>query len=483
MKAKRLLALALAVMLMLTAFAGCGKKDSDEEGKKPDSGENQAADAGAQEEKEFPELDLTKGFSATKVGSFKFDGGLNSSYKVGLTYYKDGKWGIISPDGKRDTGAKYTEAIEMGKYFRVSTKTTEAVENIQEVNCRGLVDAYGKEIVPMAYAEVEAITYSERYYIAYTAKEVTDNKDEACMFFTDELLKLRPDDDDVMIKGSWCIYDAVTGKIVPGATGTKGVSPSAKGDVIKFRNDAGEDVHLNSNGTQLPKDATVLDNGCYYISTEDSRIVYDPIGTKLFERAKDGYSSLYAADSKEYLFCESKDGKYVLIDKNGTVVSAEFTKLPSVADELLIADGKVCNFDGNVILNGSYDTIKKDEITNGVWYVSGSDGTAFIKRDGTVLFKCGKNEGISTDKNDMTARNDVTKKFYSFADKDYTIDATALSPWLVQTSGVDNTYDITDTLTGKKIIEGYKDYSYIVLDGEYFIFADAGDSVDIYKIS
>lgn len=34
MKAKRLLALALAVMLMLTAFAGCGKKDAEKEEKK-----------------------------------------------------------------------------------------------------------------------------------------------------------------------------------------------------------------------------------------------------------------------------------------------------------------------------------------------------------------------------------------------------------------------------------------------------------------
>ena len=183
------------------------------------------------------------------------------------------------------------------------------------------------------------------------------------------------------------------------------------------------------------------------------------------------------------MICDGSQ-KYFIVDKSGKAICAEFERTITVCEELLISNGKVYDYDGNLVLDGDYSTIEKDE-TSDSWYLSGNDGYALIKKDGTVIYKCKKNEGITLYSSNMIIQRDSDSLYYSFADEDFTIKGYSCAPWLVKASSDDYSSTwIVDTISGKKIIEGYRTYNSFVVNGTIYIHAtDESGNVDVYKVS
>ncbi len=102
----------------------------------------------------------------------------------GYIYQISGKYGVVSLDGSKDTGAKYAAAKEVdGSY---SNKGYIAVRELsgdnKNVNTCGLVDKNGNEVLPCKYAGIEML--NDRYAKVITADKETKDKDAALIYYT-----------------------------------------------------------------------------------------------------------------------------------------------------------------------------------------------------------------------------------------------------------------------------------------------------------
>ena len=429
--------------------------------------------------------DFTKGFTAQKIGSV--------SYSVQTAYcksgnsgvcYKDenGKYGIISFDGTKDTGAKYSYAQPIDKYFMVMTKTEVVTAN--DMNCVGLVDVDGKEILPMEYASIERL--NDRYYRLCVVTGETTNKDDALVYAGSGLLQ--PSENDTLFTGIWYIYDIIEGKKVDGATGTKPYAPTAKGDFIQYITDDKNVVIVNHKGKTLPysnsltSGVEIFENGYYtIIDDDDNGVLYDSEGKKLFKfNCNDDFTPKDSIG--DYFYASKYEGsiKYFIIDKSGKIISSKFDSIPNLVGDYLFVDNKLCKFDGKQVVEGTFDSAKFDNLfKNTYMLVKGSDIT-YIDADGNVIY-----HGANTETYSFIIKNDA-KQFYSFKDKDFTIQgeyASFAASWIVKISK-DNKDELVDTITGETILSGYEYYSFVENENNtLYVYAKNSDgTVDIYTV-
>lgn len=481
MKVKKILALLMSAATMITMFAACGKGD----GESKDGETTTTTVASAVQNNKPVEIDITKGITAKKIGSYKKNEDVSFSSPTGVVYETaDGEFGIISADGKHDTGAIYTSCGYESEYFVVSKTDYSKADSIDDFNADGMVDANGKEIIPMGYTSFTRI--NDRYYRADKITEITENEEEALVYFSDDKYQTQYKEGDVLCKGTWEIYDMETGKTVPGATGTKAYKPSANGFALEYTTDSKQVKKVGPGGNAIPSNARILENDCYSIQSDKKVTVYDAYGAKLFEYTGESYVSVYAAGKDRFAIHDSSK-KYFIVDKSGKAISKEFdSSINSSTEEFIISNGRIYDYNGNLIVDGDYHTIQKDSVTNGVWYISGNDGKALIKYDGTALFQCKNNDGVGIYSTHFAVSRNSDGLYYSFADKDYVIDGNSVAPWLIRAQSEDGSDAwLVDTLSGKKIIEGYSYYYAYEANGKYYIHATSYelDSVDVYEIS
>ena len=434
--------------------------------------------------------DFKKDFKVTKINSINADistlhtGGKGSFYFS----YDDSLYGIITLDGKKNTGAKYTECTVEGNFFKVTTakKGSFSVDDVSTINCYGLVDETGREIIPMKYAAVTKI--SDRYFRVIEATKRTTNKDDAILYVSNSaFISLGPDEDDPLFKGKWYIYDATTGKKVSGVSGTKTYGVMTYGEIIKYVTDKQENVWVNANGQKLPEGATVYNNGCYVVKNDGSNAVYKSNGDKLF--VYDPMSYIPYESQGDYFAASVNNGngkKYVLMDKTGKVVSAEFDNRPTVSGELILVDGKVYNIEGENIIDGEFDRMYFDNQWGEVWALQKDKIYTLITSDGSVLYQVNTTDSSVTsfDTTTFVARKKADDKFmsYSLADKDFTVIGNSVAPWLVQ-NYEEKKPAIIDTISGETLLSGYDDYEIISVPGSmYYIYAKSGSVYDIYTV-
>lgn len=124
-------------------------------------------------------------------------------------YYKseNSKFGITTFDGKNDTGAKYTFCSPKQNYFEVATSEDIDFSNTSSLNCFGLVDATGKQIIPNEYAAIKII--NERYVQVSKVTQPAQNEDEALVFYSKDMFVVvgSPSENDLLYKGTWSVYD------------------------------------------------------------------------------------------------------------------------------------------------------------------------------------------------------------------------------------------------------------------------------------
>lgn len=459
---KKLLALTLTALLMVSLFAGCGKA--------VDKNNNVVNGV------------FTEYLVAEKVGTVNRD---NFTTAEGGLYYKgeNDLWGVMSYNGAYDTGAIFADVTPRGNYFEV-TKVVAANENdIASLNASYLIDGKGKTIVS-GYATFSVL--NDRYILVAKGNSRTVIKDEAILSFTNTGLSCFGNSYDTWYNGNWYVFDIVTNKLVPGATGTKKTTISACGRYIQFTNEENKTIKINENGEALPDSAKLYEDGTYAIEGKVGEM-YDADGKLMFNYDLTGFTP--SGKSNGY-FVASKyaDGssKYVVMDNTGKIISSEFDEYITIYGELIHVDNKVYNLKGETVLKGNYESVYYDKMFGQNWMLRDDKYYTIIDKNGDVFFNGpGDNKKNYVFSGEFLASKKVDDDtyYYSYKDKDYTIKGYHFAPWIVKTNNSNSLYDLVDAMTGKKLLEGYKDYASISRRSlAYYVYAKYNGGADVYLV-
>lgn len=458
-------ALVLVAILLVSMLAGCGKA--------VDKNNN------------VVNGEFTEYLVAEKVGTVNYD---QFTVAEGGLYYEgeNGLLGILSLNGAHDTGAIYTYVKAVGPYFQVRTKPLANGENIAALNSFGLIDGKGKTIIPEGYACFYNV--SERYIKASKASERTFIEDQTVVSYNPETGNTYDghfSEEYYGYKGTWSVFDAVTGKFVPGATGNSESSVSAKGRYLQYYGSAGEVVKVNENGEPLPEGATLFEDGSYAIETKIGE-VYDSDGKLMFNYDLTGY---IPSDVSYGYYCASKyvdEGtKYVVMDNKGQVISSEFDDYITIYGEVVHCGDQVYNLQGECILEGTYESVYYDMMFEQNWMLRNDDYYTLIDKNGAVFFNGPDDDEYTVWTTDFMASKEIDGDhyYYSYKDQDYTIKGYNFAPWLVKTPNANSMYDLVDTMTGKKLLEGYSNYESLSRNSlAYYVYAEYNGGADVYLV-
>ena len=463
---KKLLAIVLcvAIVLSLASLVGCSKND------------NPVVENFA---------DFSEELTTEKVGTVDTDDYMMA--KGGL-YYKteENLYGIISFNGKYDTGAKFARLIERDNYFMVSTKIPKSTVDYASINTLALADGKGKILIPQAYAYYHIL--NEKYVQAYTVTGVTGIEDNALVTLREDDFELKPADERVYLVGEWCVYDITTGKIVSGVKGTNNKYVIARGNYITYHADGSDDsITVDGNGNPLPEDAYIFEDGSYRVEGKEGAI-YDTNGKLLFNYDLTSYEPKSITDDRQYYHASRyADDKYVyvLLNKKGEVVTSEFEEDITNYGEIIHSNKGIYNFKGEKIVDGVYSGVDYESSFTNTWLLREGDVYTMILADGSVIYQGKDKKDVTVYPDDFVAskKDDGEYMFYSFKDKDYTIKGYSFAPWIVKTPSANGLYNIVDTISGNIIAEGYSGYTFSNCGGKgLFIYAKYNGGTDIYQI-
>lgn len=460
---KKILSLSLCIIMIITMFAGCGK---------PKDKNNNVVNG-----------KFTEYLVAEKVGTIDRD---NFTTAEGGLFYKDdnGLYGVMSYEGLHDTGAIYADVQSRGKYFQVFQKEITDVNDISSVNSSMLIDGKGNIIIPQGYASFYVL--SDRYILAAKATGRTYSEDDVVSCITSNGTCLtNAYNDSSWYKGSWHVYDVVNKCFVPNATGTKAVTVIARGQYLTFQNDNGENITIDAKGVALPENAKMFDDGSYKIESKIGE-VYDANGNKLFAYDLTGFIPS-SVSGDYYVASKYVDGasKQAIMDKKGNIISTEFDDYITVYGEIVKCGNQIFNLKGENILKGEYESVYYDDMFGQNWIVRNEDYYTMIDKNGAVFFNGPYDDGHTVWTDDFLAseKREDTNYYYSYKDRDYTIPGYHFAPWIVETPSSNYMYDLVDTMTGKKLLEGYSDYSHISRNAlAYYVYAEYNGGADVYLV-
>lgn len=421
------------------------------------------------------------GLKAEKVSGInkyftKCDGGL---------YYRDdsGKYGLMTLNGKKDTGAVYEYIRSEKKYFIAYTSLPSAEDDFAGLNSASLIDAEGNMVIPDHYAAFDVI--KERFVRVIEVTGFADSKDDALFYVTDKQFSFSASDDDTLYKGNWFIYDLETGKKMEGVTGTQAYRPDEYGNVLEYTLDDKSSVYMTANGDKLPDRATVFQNGCYVLSSDETIGVYNPDGSDLFTVNRDDFNVTASFGVNYFLGNKYTDGEttYFLVDRTGKIVSAEFKGYISEVGDYLKVENSLYDYDGNKLNNDAYSNIMFED-RRGVGYLLWNDEQVqLLASDGTEICTKSIAGDISVSQSYFTIKNGDTH--YCWKDDDFTIKGRAIYGALVISEGEKQTKDLIDTVTGDTILSGYDDYDIVGdLSTGLYVYAQKNYSeYDVYLLN
>ena len=461
---KKYLSLLLIAVMVITLISGCGK----------------AVD----KNKNVVNGVFTEYLVAEKIGNvnrddfFTADGGL---------YYKGDNdlWGVMSLNGAFDTGAIYTDVSARGKYFHVYTQKVSNDNDIAGLNSSMLIDGKGRVIVPSGYACFYAL--NDRFVKAVKVTERCYIKDNAVASRTDNGLCFDGvyGSDSALYSGNWCVFDILTGKTVPGATGSSYQTVTAVGSYVTYKDASGNTVRVNEKGEALVKDAKVFDNGSYSIEGKVGE-VYDENGKLLFSYDLTGYKPT-AYSNGYYIASQYVDGasKYAVMNKEGKIISSDFESYITIYGDLVHCDDKVYNLTGDVVLEGTYESVYYDKMFGQNWLLRNDKYYTLIDKNGSVFFNGPdeKNNTVWTSEFLASKKIEDEYYYYSYKDLDFTIKGSHFAPWIVKTANANSLYDLVDTMTGKKLVEGYSSYDSVSRNSlAYYVYAKYNGGADVYLV-
>lgn len=457
---KKLLCLVLVLLFAVSVFAGCSAKDAN----------NNVVNG-----------TFTEYLVAEKVGTINRE---NFTTAEGGIYYKgeNDLWGVMSFNGAKDTGAIFTDVTPRGKYFEVTKVVASSENDIANLNKSYLIDGKGNFIVG-GWATYNLM--GDRYITVAKGSERTYNNKEAVVSFTDSGLSCYGGNYDILYKGVWAVYDTVTEKYVPGATGDYYSLMSENGRYFWYNDAEGKMVKINEKGEPLPEGARLFDNGSYCVEGKVGE-VYDENGKLLFAYDLTGFTPTNYSNGY-YVASKYQDGgsKYVVMDTTGKIISSEFDSYINVYGDVLHIDNKVYNPKGECILEGTYENVYFDKMFEQNWMLRNDDYYTVIDKNGNIFFNGPSDGDYQVFTGDFMASKKIDEEnyYYSYKDKDYTIKGSHFAPWIVKTDNTNSLYDLVDTMTGKKLMEGYKSYDSISRNSlAYYVYAKYDGGADVYLV-
>ncbi len=528
----KLLSLGLVISVLLLCVVACGNDDDSDSGsKKRDKAEtNETATPSPSDEKtptstEDPQptdeptpteapTPTPKKSDATceKITSIDLAGKTIKEYTdYGFIYSMNDKLGYVCADGTTDTGARYAEVKRLIGGYKVtgalivsSLRQEELDGTLESVNRYGLISQDGKEIIPEEYAIFEYL--SNRYILAIKATGETTSKDE-CMIFSyeytyGEISHSKPKEGDKMYKGEWVLFDIQRGAAVNGAKGTKSLyNAKANDGVAKYVTDDGVKHMVNAKGEELAGDTVVFGNGTYSAVDVSEAKVFSSEGDVLFTYNPNEFTLTWVGGREYgvggdggYIAEKRKDNQqtYSLVDEQGQVVSAEFSRIIDIFEPYILAedasDGKMYLYkkDGSRLLDVEVRNVRADEVFDRCFFVKFEEKTYAVDYSGNIILET--EEGI--EKTSMV--NFFIRKwnegktgyiYYNFADNGYTLTGNDVCMFLISAKNAGGRKDLIDVYTGEKVIQGYYSYSAFVKDDCIFIAAETEkkDVVDIFK--
>ena len=210
MNKQKLCALFAAVILAAGITSGCSDGANNKAASKSSAGKGQT-----KIEKSIVS-EITEGsleaLKATKISHVKIESENVEITASGIIYQGlDGKYGVISPDGSKNTGTVYTSvskdtATNKGYFVVRNTAVSDG-----SMNTAGLIDRNGEEIIKPGYAAIEII--GDRYAAVYTADEKTADKSKAVVGVNSgsagsgKIVTPHPGDKDELYSGKIEIFD------------------------------------------------------------------------------------------------------------------------------------------------------------------------------------------------------------------------------------------------------------------------------------
>lgn len=452
---------------MLLAFAGCGEK-------KDPANDNITVSKSANVES----------LKADKIASFTGRTGA-SPYSGGLVYRDDenDRYGVISLDGQYDTGAQFVRCHNEDNYFQVTYKVPATNNDYDALNSSGIIDSEGNILVPFSYAFVYML--NERFAKVYTITEQIYSKDDAVLSFNGDYISTLHGDEDAYYNAKWEVYDTATNKLVPGVSSENADTVSANGNYLYCITDSNTSFTIDSNGTAL-EDAKLFDDGSYKIEKSEGT-VYDKDNNKLFTYDLAGFIPERKV-STGYVASKYADGisTYVIMDTTGKVISAEFKeKSITVYDSMIFQDGKLYNYEGKQVVEGTYSSVTYDETFKNAWVLHNDNEYTFVNADGKVLFKDKSTDDLMISASDFGSytNKDDTYYAYSYVDKDYTIKGMTFAPWIINSPTANGLSDIVDSTSGETLISGYSVYAETTVGNNcLYIYASKNGITDVYKV-
>ena len=394
---------------------------------------------------------------------------------------ENGRYGILSLDGKTDTDVRYGSCEPLDRYFLVCVRVPTTINVAKYLNVYGLVDAQGKTVLSMRFADVQML--NERFVKVCTVSGQVQKSYEAVHCFTEEEYPHLVQGDPVYYRGTWEVFDLTTGKPVPNVGGTLDCDTYAYGNHILYTNDEKETVVVNAKGEPVGEGAKLLENGCYILPNGTESSVYNADGKLLFSYVTKDAKFLHA--SGDYFTVLAK-GKYEIRDLTGKTVSAQFSSYPVVTGGKIYVDEKICNMDGTSFFKGSLNEIFVDKQLQHHLILRAGKTHTLLTKDGTVVCSGSEKDGIFFDTYHFLSykQTDGGKLYYSLKDQDYTLKGTAVAPWLVQVEEENSTFALINVISGETILRGYR--GYLCSDAEntaYYIYAKTADNgVDIFVV-
>ncbi len=411
---------------------------------------------------------------ATQVGTI----GRQVMPTAGGLYYKEGDlFGVMSLDGKKDSGAIYTMCQPRGNYFMVSTKAEADGDSVTEYNRIGLVDGNGEELVPPEYAVLDIM--GDRFVRAIEVLSKTENEDEKLTYFMDG-------EDKVLCTGNWYIYDLQTGKRVPGATGTKPYIAFDCGGYVKYVTDDKVTVTALADGTAISNDVIHLKNGHYADPADHT--VYNVDGDKLFTYDPNGYVPCDSADINGYIMAKKTVGDketYALLDPEGNAASAEFDSRPVVYGQLLHVNKRLRNMVGDAVYDGETVMVYWEQKYGQLWVIDDGKTRKAVDKNGVVQYEGNNvNPVLDLQRKICYKKGDAQMLYYSLKDKDFTIGGVCLSPFIVKTADGDAAYKLVNVLTGEAILSGHLNYTVAETDNSLlYVYAQVSDTeIEVYVV-
>ena len=436
---------------------------------------------------------LTEKQTATRIATV--DAQSVSVYEGGFIYTaQDGLRGIISLDGNDDTGAKYAYCQAEEMYFRVMDEAVTDISDVSAMNNVGLVNSRGQELIPQKYASIDVLNSRFARVCEVTGTSSTREGALVYMSASNEMFAglAGPSDEDYFFTGIWYIYDLASGTKVPGATGTQAYVSTAHGNYVTYVTDDQDQFTVHGDGKALPQGASILSNDEYGFYKYNSYL-YDSQDNKLFKLTNtDGYT--VSGTLGDYLYAskyENGASSYVLMDYEGTVISAEFTDLPNVQGNLIKTEDpetnrvNYCDFQNKTVFSaGADEEVTFSDYARKCFFVATDTKLTVYDVNGKKIASVTAGEIRDAIFSYYVVTEDYDHHYLCLSTGAFmTTDADDIGPWLLKAQSENSTYKVLDAISGAVLLDGIKEpdatytrtHTYITCENE------AGE-LEIYQV-